>query len=67
MVHYYTLSNFEIRRDVIRRLRASLQVTLKRACFAAIPKLLACFMVNRLKYAMTSRLISKLDRVESRN
>ena len=29
--------NFEIRRDVRGRLSGSLRVTLKRACFAAIP------------------------------
>ncbi len=34
----YTLSNFKIRRDVTRgRFLASVLVTLKRTCFAAIP------------------------------
>ena len=33
-----TPSNFKIRRDVTRcRLRTSLQVTIKRMCFAALP------------------------------
>ncbi len=59
----YTLSNFEIRRDVIcGSLRASWQVTIKHACFAVISH--AHFnMVTRLKHAMTSHIISKLDRV----
>ena len=34
----YSLYSFEIRRDVTSgRLRTSLRVTIKRACFAAIP------------------------------
>ena len=41
------LSNFEIRRDVIcGRLRASLRVTLKHACFTVIPYTTGTFYGN---------------------
>ena len=60
----YTQSDFEIRRDVTRgRLHASLPVTLKCSVVPWFHVLPAWLMVTCLKYAMTSHLISKLDRV----
>ncbi len=61
---YCTLSNFKIRCDVTcDRLHTSLHVSIKWTYFAAILYTAHSFMVTCLKYAMTSCLISKLDRV----
>ncbi len=58
------VSNFKIRRDVTcNRLHALLRVTLTCACFAVIPYIHARFMATHLKYAMTSGLLSKSDKV----
>ncbi len=64
----YSLYNFEIRRDITSsRLRTSLRVTIKRACFAAIPYTTRAFHNTspeiRNLPEVTSGLISKLYRL----
>ena len=56
---HYTLSNFEIRCDVIQgRLHASLQEILKRVCFAAISYTTRAFYGNspQIRNDITSHL-----------
>ena len=62
-VQVYTLSNCEIRCDVIAYLR---RVTIKRACSIwshGKTHVLGLLAVNHAIYHMTSHLVSKLDRV----